>query len=312
MAKFIKPWSARGRDFSQPGLFAEASVAYQLLFEFLRVSPSYELARKANQEGLSKEDKKLLPNDFEQVLKTYELLGDVQKIIFRDWWLSRGIKAYGNPYSKPKVHEVIKLQRGSYETLDIIQDDLDRYLNVTRREEGFTPTALVSIPIGRTRREILRQINKLLDGYSVEKLPTEKKPILKISAKRIHTKALMKSLSLIWLKSASPKMEEWRLGVHARVSETYSSLFDPKGPRKVKDPQEAVDRALLTKMTSRALEKGKCIAENAARGKFPSQDSVQILNFDYPQLALRIRAKNRWEKSERERLLRIESKKNSK
>jgi endonuclease/exonuclease/phosphatase family metal-dependent hydrolase len=303
MAKVREPWQTRGKDFSRPGLFAETTTAYRLLFEYLKLSPSYELARKANAEGLTKEDQEKLPSDFDKVLKTYELLGDVQKVIYRKWWLTKGIQAYGHPYSKPRVHEITRTAIDTPTTLTDIQGKLTAYLTATREEEGFVPTALISVPLGRTRKEVLRQINKLLDEYSAYKQPVIKKPKLKITAQRIHGKALMKGIRLIWLKAANPKLEEWRLGVHAKVSDTYNSVFDPKGPRRVKDDREGIDRRIMTRLTSRALDRAEKIAENAARGKFPSQESVERIDFSYSSLALRIQSNNKWEKIEQQRLL---------
>ena len=308
MAKVREPWQTRGKDFSRPGLHAETTTAYRLLFEYLKLSPSYELARKANTEGLTQEDQQILPKDVEKVLETYELLGDVQKILYRKWWLTKGIQAYGNPYSKPRVHEITRTEIDAPTSLTDIKDKLTAYLTATREEEGFVPTALISVPLGRTRKEVLRQINKLLDEYSAYKQPVKKKPKLKITAQRIHSKALMKGIRLIWLKAAKPKLEEWRLGVHAKVSATYDrSVFDPSGPRRVKDGREGIERRIITRLTSRALDRAEKIAENAARGKFPSQDLVEKVDFSYSSLALRIRANNKWEKLEQQRLVNVKA-----
>ena len=62
-----------------------------LMLEFLRISPSYELARKDRNEGLSAEDRLSLPSDYQEVLKTYDEFGDVRKIPFETWWTTTGI-----------------------------------------------------------------------------------------------------------------------------------------------------------------------------------------------------------------------------
>jgi hypothetical protein len=66
-------------------------------------------------------------------------------------------------------------------------------------------------------------------------------------------------------------------------------------PRKAEKLGEAYDREMMTKIVSRALNKYELIAENAARGRFPSEASVEKMDFDYLSLAKRIRQKNRWE-----------------
>lgn len=82
------------------------------MLEFLVLSPSYELARKARSNKLSKDEAKKLPADFDQVLATFDLLGDVNCILFRQWWLKRGMQVFDNPYNKPKLHEIAFIENG--------------------------------------------------------------------------------------------------------------------------------------------------------------------------------------------------------
>ena len=53
---------------------------YLLWFEYLAISPSYEMARR-HRKGL-RIDKSMLPADFEQVLAVYDDLGNVQQSLF--------------------------------------------------------------------------------------------------------------------------------------------------------------------------------------------------------------------------------------
>ena len=110
-----KPWRAKESDFSSPAWHAEPTVGYQLMFEFLRLSPSYEMARKEAAEGLSAEDKRVLPRDFKSVQRMYQRCGDVQRVLFREWWLERGLSLFGNPHRKPTVQPVGRLEQGQLE-----------------------------------------------------------------------------------------------------------------------------------------------------------------------------------------------------
>ena len=58
----------------------------------------------------------------------------------------------------------------------------------------------------------------------------------------------------------------------------------------------------MTKIAYRAQRKFEAIAENAARGRFPCEDPVEQVKFDYPALAERIRRKNKWEDEEYARI----------
>ena len=81
----------RARDFVRDDRYAEMQVLYQYWFEYLRVSPSYELARRYRLEKLSATDKKRLPKDFDQVLKVFDDFGNLQQQLFKPWWVQTGL-----------------------------------------------------------------------------------------------------------------------------------------------------------------------------------------------------------------------------
>lgn len=299
-------WLLRGNDFNQLGWHTRPTIGYQLMFEFLRLSPSYELARVARTTGLSKEQKKSLPKDFDQVLKLYDMLGDVQSILFRAWWLKRGLKTFGNPYSKPLVHKIALLGTGNDVVVDDVFDSLNRFLTDTRRDEGLAASMLVSIPAGGRKSDVLRQIRKLLDEQEAVQVENESsKPKLKLAGQRLHAKALFVGLRLMWFKAAKPKWENWRLGAKARVSVSYSPELDPSGPKKTVSAIEQDDRIIMGKITSRAVRRFENIIENAARGVFPSDKPVEASTFNYGEIAKRIQRKNRWEAAEKDRLSKL-------
>lgn len=287
------------------GWHTRPTAGYQMMFVFLRMSPSYELARKECDEGLTEDEKRGLPADFDEVRKTYALLGNVRNILFRSWWLKRGLKAFGNPHNKPKVHEIAALEGAADVSIDQLQQSIETYLGETRRDEGLSAGLLVAIPLGGRKGEVLRQISRLLDRYTDASAETQNQPILRLMGKRLHVKSLLAGWSLLLFKAARPKWELWRLGAQAKLSKTYSSVLDPKAGRRVKDVIEQTDRDMMTKITYRALIKFEAIAENAARGRFPDDTPVEQSPFDYPALAKRIQHHNAWEKKEKERLTKL-------
>lgn len=92
MDKRQLPWVLRGSDFSKKDWHVAYTAGFQLMFEFLRISPSYELARKQRTRGLSQREVASLPGDFDQVLKTYDLIGDVSADFFALGGLSEDCK----------------------------------------------------------------------------------------------------------------------------------------------------------------------------------------------------------------------------
>lgn len=292
MDKRQLPWVLRGSDFSKKDWHVAPTAGFQLMFEFLRLSPSYELARKQRTRGLSQREISSLPRDFDQVLKTYDLIGDVSTDFFRSWWLKRGLQVFGNPYKKPRVHSIGLLNAGKSVGLSEIASPITDFLNNERNEEGLTASILLSVPLTLKRSELVKQISMLITENSSIATDTDKKPQLKLVSKRLRANVLFKGLRLLWLKAAKPDWELWRLGAKAELSDSYSTVLDPNAPKKSKTFIEKDDRIIMSKITSRYLSKYEAIAENAARGLFPTDRPVQSSGYDYRLIAKRLQSRS--------------------
>jgi hypothetical protein len=292
MATKQLPWVLRGSDFSKQDWHVVPTAGFQLMFEFLRLSPSYELARKHRTKGLNQRETASLPEDFDQVLKTYDLLGDVSADFFRSWWLKRGLQVFGNPYKKPRVHSICVLNAGLNLQLNEIAEPIISYLNNERDAEGLNESLLLSVPLSLKRSDLLKQISKLISDHGGVGTELEKKPQLKLVSKRLRPDVLYKGLTLLWTKAARPNWELWRLGAKAELSDSYSSVLDPNAPKKSKTIIEKDDRIIMSKITSRYLTKYEAIAENAARGLFPTDRPVLSAGYDYPLIAKRLQARS--------------------
>jgi len=310
MTKSLMLWTLRGSDFSQPNWHAQPTAGYQLMFEFLRVSPTYELARKAKTKGLSKLDQAKLPSDFDRVLEMYDLFGDVNKVLFRTWWLKRGLKAFGNPFKKPSVHHVASLDSKTEYSAEQLSGRLDLYLRNARDEEGLNASVIVALPLNQKRSDVLKQVKKLLEEFDSPEI-TDEKAKVKLTSKRLHANVIFNGLRLLWLKSAKPEWVLWRLGAKGNLSKSYSGVLDANGPRKSKDAIEIDDRIIMSKITFRSLKKYEAIAENAARGYFPTDKPAESIEFDYPQIAQRLLAHTKWIKAEKARLIELSKSKTS-
>lgn len=293
--KYIKsPWNLIGSDFSHRGWHSEPTAAYQMMFEFLRLSPSYELARLERTKGLSTAARMRAPKDFDKVLATYDLIGDVGHEVFRDWWLSKGLKVFGKPYSKPDLHEIAVFAKGQETDILQVTRDVLNFLPNARKSEGLPATLVLSVPLEIKRSEILRKFRILLDKHLEMNCGNSSNPMITIQGKRFHVYAMSKGLRLIWLKAEKPEWELWRLGAKADISSSYSKILDPLAPRKPKNAIEVDDRNILGKITFRSLHKFERIAENAARGKFPCEQDVECLDFNYPNLGKRLKKYQQW------------------
>jgi hypothetical protein len=100
---------------------------------------------------------------------------------------------------------------------------------------------------------------------------------------------------VLWVRSAMPDKELWRIGVRARVSATYSPELDADA--KPKAGEATYDRMMLSIMTSRAYQRAVLIAENAARGKFPTYTPCpHAIQPDLPALYRQVASRRKWKK----------------
>lgn len=273
-----------------PGFHAEKTAAYFLFTLALTFSPTYELAHRAKTSKLTKEEKRKLPNDFDKVLATYDLIGDVNNLVFSYWWLERGMKIFGLPYSRSNVKIVDAIPIGKQVDLSSINNEIKTKLIEERKNEGNPPTLIVSIPLNLKKSLILKSLKQIVDDASIQTPESPTKPLIKIMGKRLHTEKILQGFRLLHLKAAHPKRELWRLGAEIGISATYSPVLDFKGPRKAKDAIEMNDRIILSKITNRSIKRFELIAENAARGRFLSDEEIDYVPFDYSKIGERFLA----------------------
>lgn len=272
---------------------------YLLWFEYLAVSPSYELARRHRAGERMSSD--VLPADFDRVLSVYDDLGDVQQALFRLWWKDVGLKHFGHQGSPPAVTRVAYAKHDARHIPDV-SGDVAQYFDEDWIDQGRQRVMLLAVPVGLPEGKINRQIKKQLSRIKADRRklvdPVVKYPLV---GQRHHKDALMRYLRMTWLRSAMYRKSLWRAGAQARVSFTYSPALDPNMTDV--SVEDRYDREMLTIIASRALLRSRMIAENAARGQFPThQKCVTALEFDFKELRQRIRRRNQWQEREIKRL----------
>lgn len=290
------------KDRRSGGLWVKQISMYLLWFEYLAISPSYELARRHRAgENLSPSQ---LPADFDTVLSVYDDLGDVQQALFRLWWKDVGLKHFGHRGSPPAVTRVAYASH----TPDNIPDassDVAQYFDGDWVDQGRQRVMLLAVPVGLPEGKINRQVKKQLARVKADRRKlidaVVKYPLV---GQRHHKEALMRYLRMTWLRSAMYRKSLWRAGAQARVSFTYSPVLDPNMPEV--SVEDRYDREMLTIIASRALLRSRMIAENAARGRFPTHEKCQTaLEFDFKELRQRIHRRNKWQEREIKRLQKL-------
>lgn len=280
-------------DFRGDGVWATQLGFYLLWMEYLAVSPSYELARRYRAGELTEEDQQRLPQDFDTVLAVYDDLGDVQRVSFLDWWSERGLNVFGYEGAKPRVQRIDTLRSNRYRKAT---ERVEDFIAGDWTEQGQPNAVLVSIPLGLTKTQITRQLGKLLARYEDEQrvLP-ERRAKYPLVGTRQRKNALFRYLYVIWVRCAMPRQALWRVGARARVSDTYSRELDAAS--RIPRGEQVYDRSVLAVLTSRAWSRGLALAENAARGRFPSYDQPEhAVVPDTHELWDMIASRRRWKK----------------
>lgn len=287
------------KDFSGGGRWVKQISTYLLWFEFLAISPSYDLARRVR--AGEQIDKELLPADFDRVLAMYDDCGNVQQALFRSWWREVGLNHFGFEGQQPAVTRVGYAAHTPHVAPDL-SDNLAHYFADDWVEQGRQRTLILAVPVGMTQAKMFRQIKK-----HVERIKVEKRVLLQadtkypLVGKRHHSNALMGYLRMAWFRAALHKKPLWLVGARANISQTYSPILLPNPAHEVET--YTADRDIMTIIASRALLRARMISENAARGKFPTHDKCETaLEFDFEELRQRIHRRNRWQEREIKRL----------
>jgi hypothetical protein len=285
------------RDLSRGGWSAEANKLYRMWFELLALSPSYELARRfRNNKGvLSREDKQRLPKDFEQVLKVYDDFGDVQTLFFKQWWLQRGLRLLGSKGDRPETELLFKASQ----QLPLTDEKLRRtrhYFSTAWKEAHMPDVLVLAIPMNIGRQKALKEAKRMIDAHSVE-LFAPPEPLYQLVDKDMHIKSLIDSMAVLYMRAAKPAFKLWQVGVEANISKSYSKMFDAKTTKRNSSNHEELRN--LEMMTSRKYRQARFIAENAARGIFPSMKKpAHMVEFDPQEFKRVIADKIRLKKSQ--------------
>lgn len=231
------------------GLLAAAHQATdkeEAFFDFLMASPSYQLAHKVRTSGTPKDESVTMPNDFNRVLAVYDLCGNIYETGFDDWWEERGRDLLRNP--------------SDYGSLVAYPVDLEEATN-------------------KLIAEFTAFIRKAKTDRTSKRLPEIRFLTNKVRISALHARlALVNDKGRIERKTGK-KISNWRLGVEVRLKSKWADELKT-ATKNTSDNLEA--RTSLGILVSKHLKEALHLAENAARGSFPSLEPIDSgLSFDY-------------------------------
>lgn len=186
--------------------------------------------------------KESLPPEWSLVEQTYSICGDIYAIGFEQWWVQTGHRIF-SPRSNSKV--------------------------------------IVALDFSRARKDLESELAELVEkGYQ----RTRQHPDgLRLLPSKIRVNTLIERRNLIYWKAVGESLPKPYLGYELAflVNTPSAHLNKVKRLNKLSSLSIAA-RTQLTELISRQIREAKLIAENAARGKFPSKDKLLLpIDFDY-------------------------------
>jgi hypothetical protein len=215
-------------------------------FDFLMISPSYQLAHKLRTKGDRSIGKEQLPSDFKKVLEIYDLCGDIFSRNFEGWWEERGRDL---------------LRRRDYQG-DLIAYPVDLTYSANKLVDEFT--AFVN------QAKADRKFNRSPDiSFLTNKV--------RISA--LHARlALVNDKGRIERKTGK-KISNWRLGVEVKLKSKWADELKAVTKNTIENLEARINLGILV---SKHLKEALYLSENAARGIFPSLIPIDSgLSFDF-------------------------------
>lgn len=238
-------------------------------FDFLRFSPSYELARRHRSGELLPIT--TLPKDFETVLAVYDDLGDVSRDM-AEWWLDGAARQFGQGGKQPSVVGLGTVS-GDTSEFNRITANVERYRQTSWVEQGERTVMIVAIPVGLSKAQIAKQVALLLEEYPAEnRILSPQAPKYQITGKKLDWDSIYRYRRCLDAKAELASAPLWQIGLRANLSSTYTKLLNAPGEPHHKQTEY---RQALKILTSRGLYRGHMIAENAARGIFPTYAACQ-------------------------------------
>lgn len=279
---------------------AAANSKFALLFRLLQLSPTYDLARRFRQKSLSKRQKSCVPNDFKEVLSTYDRFGDVSKVHAFDWINFECLKNFSPYDTEDAVMNLGSLITGSNSgELQSIISKLSSF-NTSLQNRSDSPFYGVFLVNEEAKMsKLIKEFKQQFIWYKNDLIQLERnryqssRSDLVLYKNRLHMAKLSAGIKLLEEKALNPDLVNWKLGFDTNFSDTFvERIRNTRGTYSLLDIQLA--KVELGKITYRALRKFERMAEHAARGRFPCDDAIEYSSFDYSSIGERLRAYDSW------------------
>ena len=238
-----------GAEFNRQGLSVRSDWRYDLVVDYLKASPSYLALRN---EELKYKNPWGLPSDYLQVKQVFDDFGPIYKMREAEWWTTIGMHLYGVKAADPKVEVVAELNEANPKT------------TVART---VADSLVVQIPLAITKSQAIKEFKKLVEGCTfANAVPKAVAPKYQLTNSKLTKYTLMLGLSA--LRSYEKGVPLWQIG--NRLKLIPGQCFDESELDKPKAYLYSDNKEVLSIAASRLIKTAALVAENAARGRFPS------------------------------------------
>lgn len=287
------------------GLSAEPDWRYPYFFDFLQISPSYRTAHLLSTKLVTRTSLRgKLPPDFEQVMETYKVFGDVWHNDWWGWWVKTAQHAFGvrNP---PKAHKLGEFQprQMADNLVQDLQAAVEQYAVADRLVEGLPAALILALPLEGRRSEIMKSLGKIVDEGLKCRVKRDTSARYSVLVNKVRRQTLDDARRIARARAALPTKPLYVIGNRAKVASQYVT---PDSGKLLKADNR---RKLMAIVTSRQLNRALIFSENAARGKFPSLDPVDAMDFDVMELRRSIIVHREWMKEQLAILKGVQAKK---
>ncbi len=247
----------------ESGLFAASDWRYDALVDYLKLSPSYKLVCEWARKG-SKAMPTNAPKDWKLMVKTYENFGDVWHIPESRWWDSRGKALFGIKAAKAQTFAI-----GYSDSVHLINSKSADQSQKTWQDMANPECLVIAIPTNQTKQMALKQINAIVRaGNFVSTKPRLIKPKYVLIRSKLREPTI--KLGTMALKMYHQDIPLWMIGNQLRLSPAHQIELDNEGIPKANELNVSDKKIRLQIMASKLINKAELIAENAARGLYPT------------------------------------------
>jgi hypothetical protein len=253
----------QGSSWEASGLFAASDWRYEALVDYLKLSTSYKLVCEWSRKG-SKAVPKNAPKDWNQLVKAYEDFGDVWRIPESRWWDSRGKALFGIKAAKTQTFIV-----GNSDDATLINSKAATQSQNMWQDMGNPECLVLAIPTNQTKQMALKQISAIIRSNNfVSSKPKLIKPKYELVRSKLREPTI--KLGTIALKMYQNGYPLWLIGNQLELSPAHHIKLDDEGNPDPGELNLADKKIRLQILASKLVAKAELIAENAARGLYPT------------------------------------------